>query len=229
LHPWVPCNKKHGGRTTGSTGITPAFPAQWFTAYFVLSPVTGLFCHRRLRIRGEFSPVGPALASAKLDASVGASGPHDFAVRDIAVRLRAVNCSRARRPALRPQLRADAAASTASRPAFVTIASRPSVGQDGRACRTDFSENESGIFFESGLDKLLVICPTGSLARGFLIRRAPVWGAGLPWASLCARTPTQLPGCREICFSLYSKAGLRRRSQSAQPPALWCSYHSWNF
>jgi hypothetical protein len=36
LHPWVPCNKKHGGRTTGSTGITPAFPAQWFTAYFVL-------------------------------------------------------------------------------------------------------------------------------------------------------------------------------------------------
>ena len=30
LHPWVPCNKKHGGSTTGSTGITPAFPAQWF-------------------------------------------------------------------------------------------------------------------------------------------------------------------------------------------------------
>src|ERR1700684_4534024 len=26
----------------------PAFPAQWFTAYFVLSPVIGLFCHRRL-------------------------------------------------------------------------------------------------------------------------------------------------------------------------------------
>ncbi len=24
----------------------PAFPAQWFTAYFVLSPVIGLFCHR---------------------------------------------------------------------------------------------------------------------------------------------------------------------------------------
>jgi hypothetical protein len=25
----------------------PAFPAQWFTTYFVLSPVIGLFCHRR--------------------------------------------------------------------------------------------------------------------------------------------------------------------------------------
>jgi hypothetical protein len=40
------------------------------TAYFVLSLVTGLFCHHRL-----------ADTSAKLDASVGASGPHDFAVR----------------------------------------------------------------------------------------------------------------------------------------------------
>src|ERR1700690_2371199 len=33
LHPWVPCNKKHGGRTTGSTGIPPAFPAQWFYGF----------------------------------------------------------------------------------------------------------------------------------------------------------------------------------------------------
>ena len=71
LHPWVPCNKKHGGRTTGSTGITPTFPAQWFTAYPALSPVTGLFCHRRPK----------KLASQELYASIGASGPHGFAVR----------------------------------------------------------------------------------------------------------------------------------------------------
>jgi hypothetical protein len=45
------------------------------TAYFVLSPVTGLFCHRRY-----------ANDSAKLDTSVGASGPHDFAVRFSIVR-----------------------------------------------------------------------------------------------------------------------------------------------
>ena len=43
-----------------------------FNGYFALSPVTGLFCHRRLR--NSFR---------KLDASVGASGPHDFAVRDL--------------------------------------------------------------------------------------------------------------------------------------------------
>jgi len=41
------------------------------TVSFALSSVTGLVCHRRL-----------ADTSAKLDASVGASGPHDFAVRE---------------------------------------------------------------------------------------------------------------------------------------------------
>jgi hypothetical protein len=42
------------------------------TVSFALSPVTGLSCHRRLRI-----------ITRQLDASVGASGPHDFAVRGI--------------------------------------------------------------------------------------------------------------------------------------------------
>jgi hypothetical protein len=59
----------------------PAFPhAMVLTAYVVLSPVTGLFCHRRLRISFCLSPVGPTQLR-ELDASVGASGPHDFAVR----------------------------------------------------------------------------------------------------------------------------------------------------
>ena len=44
------------------------------TVSFVLFPVTGLVCHRRLA------------STAKLDASVGASEPHDFAVRFSAVR-----------------------------------------------------------------------------------------------------------------------------------------------
>ena len=41
-----------------------------FTAYLVLSPVSGLFCHRRQRD-----------TSRQLDASIAAPGPHDFAVR----------------------------------------------------------------------------------------------------------------------------------------------------
>jgi hypothetical protein len=39
LHPWVPCNKKHGGRTTGETGSNPASPARCLTTYSVLSQV----------------------------------------------------------------------------------------------------------------------------------------------------------------------------------------------
>jgi hypothetical protein len=38
-------------RATTSTPESPGIPARnGFTAYVVLSPVTGLFCHRRLRI-----------------------------------------------------------------------------------------------------------------------------------------------------------------------------------
>ena len=51
----------------GSPGIPRAMV---LTAYFALSPVTGLVCHRR-----QWSYLH------QLDASVGASGPHDFAVR----------------------------------------------------------------------------------------------------------------------------------------------------
>jgi hypothetical protein len=49
------------------------------TVSFALSPVTGLVCHRRSR---EKNP-------RKLDASVGASGPHDFTVRVSIIRLHA--------------------------------------------------------------------------------------------------------------------------------------------
>src|SRR3954469_167084 len=53
----------------------PAFPhAMVLTVSFVISSVIGLVCHRRLAF------------TATLDASVEASGPHDFAVRLSAVR-----------------------------------------------------------------------------------------------------------------------------------------------
>src|SRR5258708_27847697 len=48
------------------------------TAYFVLSPVNGLSCHRRLRS-----------CLQKLDAGIEASGPHDLTVRNRRVRLHA--------------------------------------------------------------------------------------------------------------------------------------------
>jgi hypothetical protein len=72
----------------GHTGNTRHSPRNGFTAYIALSRVTGLSCHRRRRNRFR-----------QLDASVGASGPHDFAVRrSSAVRQRAVDGSRENPP-----------------------------------------------------------------------------------------------------------------------------------
>jgi hypothetical protein len=53
------------------------------TVSSALSLVTGLFCHHR-----------QADTSARLDASVGASGPHDFAVRFSAIRQKRIHVHR---------------------------------------------------------------------------------------------------------------------------------------
>jgi hypothetical protein len=64
--------------TTGSAERSRLSPRNGFTVYFVLSPVSGLFCHRRRRD-----------TSLQLDARVAAPGPHDFAVRLPSVFVRA--------------------------------------------------------------------------------------------------------------------------------------------
>ena len=75
-------HRTHGPRATKKHAAEPqvraeqpAFPARWFYGLYVISPVTGLCCHRRFA------------SSAKLSASLGAPGPHDFAVRKSRVRL----------------------------------------------------------------------------------------------------------------------------------------------
>ena len=68
--------KKHTSVVTTVTPESPGIPyAMVLTVSFALSPVTGLVCHRRLQ-----------RCLRELDASVGASGPHDFAVRVSAIR-----------------------------------------------------------------------------------------------------------------------------------------------
>jgi hypothetical protein len=68
-------------KSTRVSQVTPESPgiprAVVLTASFVLSPATGLSCHRR-----------PRKKFRELDASVGASGPHDFSVRFRTVRYR---------------------------------------------------------------------------------------------------------------------------------------------
>jgi hypothetical protein len=91
------CTRKCAHEHTGSAEAIRHSLRNGFTAYIALSPVNGLSCHRRHADR-----------SARLDASVGASGPHDFAVR--VSHARQSQLSRPPHPTAR----------------FVTIASRPS-------------------------------------------------------------------------------------------------------
>src|SRR3979490_327739 len=68
--------KQRRTRAYRFSGSSPAFPAQWF--YGLLRALPG---------DRAFLPPSPAkVAFRELDASVGASGPHDFAVR--------IKCSR---------------------------------------------------------------------------------------------------------------------------------------
>jgi hypothetical protein len=101
--PCVRNKKAHKHSHHGHTGNTRHSPRNGFNG----------FLRALLGDRACLPPSSAKVASRQLDASVGASGPHDFAVRKSA-----------------PSSEAPPA-STASRPAFVTIASRPSVGQDG--------------------------------------------------------------------------------------------------
>jgi hypothetical protein len=75
-HPWPACNKKARGGYHRSAEITGIPCAMVLTVSFGLCPGTGLSCPRHLRI-----------IIRRLDASVGASGPHDFAVRAGVARL----------------------------------------------------------------------------------------------------------------------------------------------
>jgi hypothetical protein len=117
------------------------------TVSFALSPVTGLVCHRRPQETSK------KLASRELDASVGASGPHNFAVRKISAFVNAPP------------------ASTASRLTSVTIAKRPSV-RDGMAKYVgDLGQMGTEMFLRRGLDRWNRIEPKGEFS---LCRHSPM-------------------------------------------------------
>ena len=90
------CAQKTRTRAYRYRRSIPAFPAQWLYDLLRALPSERLSCHCRC-----------AKNFTQLDASTAASGPHDFAVRIMRVRLAQ-------------------SASTASHRTFVTIASRPS-------------------------------------------------------------------------------------------------------
>jgi hypothetical protein len=128
--------------------IVPAFPAQWFTAYFVLSPVTGLFATVALRIddasqtrlgerisqnltpasgRQDHTTSPSATAFTERSASLVQPGKVPSKTVCSAVRPRAGR-SLTGTPALRSHCAPDAVASIASHRAFVTTRDPPLLG-----------------------------------------------------------------------------------------------------
>src|ERR1700687_409789 len=133
----------------------PAFPhAMVLTAYSVLSPATNSSCHRHPRIKVLSKPGRADFTSANLTTATGprttrlcrplqspfVSSPFDRSQVHI------------NEPALRSRRAPNAAASTASRPASVTIAIRPSRGTRRRGYRFDLGQARTGIFLKKGLD-----------------------------------------------------------------------------
>src|SRR5260370_7562731 len=133
------------------------------TAYFVLSPVSEFvlspssadfrFCQTR----------SGRLNLRKCNTSNGCQDHTALPSAVIVVRQRAVNRSRgSTRPAIRHT--PDAAASTASRPASVTIAIRPSMRRDGGGYGSDFGKGGTEIFLKSSLNSNSLLFPPSNLS-----------------------------------------------------------------
>ena len=122
------------------------------TAYFVLSPATNSSCHRHPRIKGLYKARSGRLASANLTPATGARTTR--LCRPLKRRSSCTPADRSRgssRPAT--ACAPDALASTASRPAFVTIAKRPSVGTGRLGYASDLGQAKTEIFLQIGLDR----------------------------------------------------------------------------
>ena len=116
-------------RVTTSTPESPGIPARnGFTTYFELSPVTGLFCHRRLRTNvlsapGRADPTSATLtpASERQDHTTSPSAATSFVSSPF-------DCSQIFRPALHHVARLTLPRPPHPTPRFVTIMIRPSCG-----------------------------------------------------------------------------------------------------
>jgi hypothetical protein len=174
----------------------PALPAQWFTAYNVLTSATGLFCHRH-----------PQRLSCELDTSVGVSGPHVFAVRFRRCRLK---------HPLRPPQPA---------PRNVTIATRP-FWWDRMVRNMDpfwvFCKSE--YFCKRGLTDFWVFCPTGKISRLHLRHCEPTGRANARPMTGSAKQSAARQKERVDCFvaallAMTEKAEIVRRVERFAKPS----------
>src|SRR5450631_3541074 len=189
-------------RVTTSTPESPGIPARnGFNAYVVLSPVTGLFCHRRL---ADIVLSKPGWADATPQNLTPASGRQDHTILPYAAivsRPRAGDRSRVFRLALQSRRTQNAAASTATHPAFVTIMIRPSCGVGWR----EFVE---------------MICPTGEAkyfckrdSTGKLQRRPTRLGKNSDYRAGVARSVTTANHSAMLAWNAFKTSGIERRAE----------------
>ena len=166
-------------RSSGHTGITRHSPRNGFNGFL-----------RALPGDRAFLPPSPTeVAFRELDASVGASGPHDFSVRKKA-------------PSSEAPL-----TSTASRPALMTLRNAPLSGRDDGINKAASSKRRSEIFLRKGLDRVRAKQPDGQISwLSALSYPSPLWGGwhivsaandvtggGLPPRRIHSRTTVRYP------------------------------------
>jgi hypothetical protein len=156
------------------------------TVYSVLSPATNSSCHRHRRIewcrqirldrkhlrRRDTSngcqdhTASPSATHLRQEASRAVHIRRSTVKTETAPFVRApVNRSRGQKPALRLPAAPDAVASTASCPNVRDDGQRPSFGTGRGSYSFDLPDGLSEIFLRKRLDRLLVICPSGSRRR----------------------------------------------------------------
>jgi len=135
---------------TGTAGALRHSLRNGSTAYAARSLEANSSCLHRCRLDGSIDPVGSNSPPTAWH-QPRVSGPHGFAVRCNVGHL--ARRARSRITALRTRFAPDAAASTASRPAFVTTRDPPILSRrDGAEKATDLGVRESGIFLRGRLD-----------------------------------------------------------------------------
>ena len=168
------------------------------TAYFVLSPATNSSCHRYPRIKVLSKARSGRLASANLTPATGARTTR--LCRPLKRRSSCTLADRSRgssRPAT--ACAPDALASTASRPAFVTIAKRPSVGTGRLGYAADLAQAKTEIYLQKGLDR-----QTGKTRSDLPVRQIC---AHVGWVEPCAKPITIVQNMMAIA-SLHPSCAL---------------------
>jgi hypothetical protein len=156
------------------------------TVYSVLSPATNSSCHRHRRIEWcrqirldrkhlrrldtsngcQDHTASPSATHLRQEASRAVHIRRSIGKdRNSAVRLRIGQSLTRPRPALRLPTAPDAVASTASCPNVRDDGQRPSFGTGRGSYSFDLPDGLSEIFLRKRLDRLLVICPSGSRRR----------------------------------------------------------------